>query len=426
MVRSDDLTGCHMTVSITEIEKHIENHSRFNLSFDQPMEFRFIDETRESRRRVLFNMGLLSLIFYMSFLFNDYNYRSEDFDVTVVIKFCVVMPLALICLYLLKTKRIRKHQELMMALLITLTMLSSAVLMGLSKSHAVYIDLFALGLISMVGNILYQLRFQYAVLSSFINSVIMTYMLMTFPTPDQSTLFMIVMVFTAITVSSLIANYRVEKAERLSYLLSKRQNLSLLKKNAQYQEYRSLATKDHLTGVYNRRYFDELHSRVNQVVDKRFRTYGVIMLDIDHFKSFNDLYGHPAGDICLSRVGEALMSCVCGGDVVARYGGEEFVVVIPGFNLSQIAELAENIRSSIIALEIPHQGNKDKCFVTASFGVASHCEDYGEALEDAVKRADLALYEAKHAGRNQVQINCSPWDNVVNITEENRESRIKA
>lgn len=415
-----------MTVSITEIDKHIENHSRFSLSFDQPLEFSFIEETRESRRRVLLSMGLLSLIFYMSFLLNDYNYRSEAFDVAVIIRFCVVMPLAIICLYLLKTKRIRKHQELMMALLITFTMLSSSVLMGLSQSHAVHVDLFALGLISMVGNILYQLRFQYAVLSSFINSVIMTYMLMTFPTPDQSTLFMIVMIFTAITVSSLIANYRVEKVERLSYLLSKRQNLSLLKKNAQYQEYRSLATKDYLTGVYNRRYFDEIHSRVNKGVDKRFLTYGVIMLDIDYFKSFNDLYGHPAGDVCLSRVGEALMSCVRGGDVVARYGGEEFVVVIPGFNLSQIAERAEKIRNSIIELGIPHQGNKDKYFVTASFGVASHCENYDETLDDVVKRADIALYEAKHSGRNQVQINFSPMDNVVNIAGESHESRIKA
>jgi diguanylate cyclase (GGDEF)-like protein len=155
-----------------------------------------------------------------------------------------------------------------------------------------------------------------------------------------------------------------------------------------------LASTDELTGVKNRRRFREDLDLLFSQANRLGCPLSLILLDIDHFKSYNDTFGHPAGDRVLQQVGRLLRSSVRGHDVVARYGGEEFVVLLPTTGANVAVEVAERLRRSIADHVWPHRP------VTASFGAATTGPDTPDpaALVDC---ADRALYLAKEAGRNQ-------------------------
>ncbi len=157
---------------------------------------------------------------------------------------------------------------------------------------------------------------------------------------------------------------------------------------------------DALTGLYNRRYLDATLPREVQHAVRHHQSVGVIMLDIDHFKRFNDTYGHDAGDTLLRTVGGFLQSHTRGEDIVCRYGGEEFTLVLPGTSLADIWQRAEEIRVGIQTIVVQHQGHWINA-ITASLGVAV-VPDHSDTAEGVIKTADRALYEAKRSGRDRV------------------------
>jgi diguanylate cyclase (GGDEF)-like protein len=127
------------------------------------------------------------------------------------------------------------------------------------------------------------------------------------------------------------------------------------------------------------------------------------MIDVDHFKLFNDAYGHPAGDECLRRVAAALRErCRRPSDVVGRYGGEEFLVLLAGLDADQTVRMAETLREAVEELAIPHPGSSVAQRVTISVGAACVEPNATGSPEDLVRQADGALYKAKRAGRNLV------------------------
>lgn len=173
------------------------------------------------------------------------------------------------------------------------------------------------------------------------------------------------------------------------------------------QQLQNLAAFDELTQVANRRYFDQ-HLAESIKVSKQL---SLILCDVDYFKPFNDLYGHPAGDRCLQQVAHALRLAVRDTDLVARYGGEEFVVVLPGADSETAALVAARIQQQVGQLEIAHEGSQVNQWVTLSFGVASVVSpDFVLPPLRLIEYADQALYEAKQAGRNRVMI--SQWQNI--------------
>lgn len=161
---------------------------------------------------------------------------------------------------------------------------------------------------------------------------------------------------------------------------------------------------DGLTNISNRRHFDCLLSQEWNRGQRSGTSLAVIMLDIDHFKTFNDCYGHVAGDNCLQRLAQGLVnSSRRVGELVARYGGEEFVIILPNTDSRTAFEVAKNIQKMVLSLAIPHVGSSPG-IVTVSLGVASLQPSSQQLPVELVRLADAALYRAKLAGRNCVQL----------------------
>ncbi len=171
-----------------------------------------------------------------------------------------------------------------------------------------------------------------------------------------------------------------------------------------HQQLREQAIRDPLTGLYNRRYLDNTLERELAHCQREGKALSLIMIDVDHFKKYNDCYGHQAGDNCLRNVADALQACAKrASDLVARYGGEEFTLVLADTNCADAQRVAESVRLSIEALAMPHE-QSDSGRVTVSVGVAVMTEHSYREVENLLRAADLALYRAKQSGRNQVQL----------------------
>ena len=186
-----------------------------------------------------------------------------------------------------------------------------------------------------------------------------------------------------------IATYNLEYALRTNFLETRQLN--------------ELAERDGMTGLYNRRIFDDYIHRIWRQSRREGVSIAIVFVDIDFFKIFNDLYGHQAGDDCLKKVA----NCIARGakrpfDFSARYGGEEFVLVMYGPPDDYARSMPEEIRRDVLDLAIPHGGSQAAKFVSVSVGLSFARPDSSRSLAGAIQMADEALYQAKREGRNRV------------------------
>jgi len=169
---------------------------------------------------------------------------------------------------------------------------------------------------------------------------------------------------------------------------------------------RSQTFSDGLTGIANRRHFDVAMEKEHRRAKRSGTPLSLLMIDIDHFKPYNDHYGHQKGDQCLIRVATALAGLLkrpC--DLMARYGGEEFATILPETGAEQARLMAEAMRARAQALAIAHARNSDPSrLVTVSIGIATQPADAPVAIEALIGAADRALYQAKRNGRNRVAV----------------------
>jgi diguanylate cyclase (GGDEF)-like protein len=163
---------------------------------------------------------------------------------------------------------------------------------------------------------------------------------------------------------------------------------------------REQTVRDPLTSLYNRRYLEESLARELIKATRDGQPLGAIMVDVDHFKRINDTFGHATGDVVLSRVADALVKNVRGGDIVCRFGGEEFAIILPGAHLAITLARAEMLRAAVAKMNLAHDG-KAIGPVTISLGVAIF-PDHSNDATALLARADQALYAAKSGGRNRV------------------------
>lgn len=226
-----------------------------------------------------------------------------------------------------------------------------------------------------------------------------------------------IMCSVGISAVSLFAAYRIEQVERRDYLASLREKMLLQQIQSANRELQQLSNTDQLTGIRNRRSFDEAASETSAGSGW---PRALILLDVDYFKNYNDSEGHIAGDDCLRRIAGRLRSALRRDDgdrsFVARYGGEEFVVLLDDCVTSAALAIGERLRLAVIDEAIPHLNRPDgREIVTVSLGIAVS-GDGGEVIYDMVNRADTALYEAKRQGRDRLVLASGPTEAIAGPT----------
>lgn len=196
---------------------------------------------------------------------------------------------------------------------------------------------------------------------------------------------------------------QVMAAEERKLALMCAEQISLAIANVRLRDQlHSQSIRDSLTGLYNRRHFNDACRKTIAAANRRGEQFGLISLDVDHFKLFNDNHGHDAGDMVLRAVGEALEQEFEGNDLPCRTGGEEFAILLPGLNERKTYERAEKLRRIVEAIVVRY-GDHALPRITISAGVSIY-PDHGDMPQALVKSADEALYEAKGRGRNQVRV----------------------
>lgn len=164
-----------------------------------------------------------------------------------------------------------------------------------------------------------------------------------------------------------------------------------------------LANLDGLTGIPNRRTFDRVLGQEWLRAKRTGSHLGLLMLDVDHFKAYNDELGHQAGDSCLKQVANCLTTTICRtGDLSARYGGEEFAVILPGTDVEGAVQVAQRLQNNLAGLGIRHPSSPVADIVTASIGASSLIPNENMKMERLIALADESLYQAKGNGRNQI------------------------
>ncbi|HEY8889387.1 MAG TPA: GGDEF domain-containing protein [Clostridium sp.] len=174
---------------------------------------------------------------------------------------------------------------------------------------------------------------------------------------------------------------------------------------ADNERLKKMSYLDELTGISNRRGFDQELIKENRRAMRDNTPLSLIMLDVDYFKAFNDTYGHFKGDNCLRTIASALKKTLKRpGDFSARYGGEEFVVLLPNTNATGAAIVAENLRANVEKSAIVHNNSLCADYVTVSLGIVTRLSEQTETPDELIVAADRALYHSKHEGRNRVSV----------------------
>lgn len=393
----------------------------WHLGFPREIEAQFEADTGLQRSRELVIAGLVALLVYNLFLINDWFTRPEVMPVALAWRLGVVSTYGLVVIGLIHRGLPPRWRELLMASTTVMAVWGAGEIFQATTSPAGAYDPFMFSLIFLASNIVFRLRFVAALASSVACfAVALVYFLQPSMMPVEALSFVLGLL-AATAVFTLLARYQLELAERRTYLLMRRESTRSEVALQAAGRYATLSQTDALTQLANRRAFDgELPQRWQQAW-QRSQPLAALLVDIDHFKRFNDHYGHPAGDACLRQVAQLLREALREGDFIARIGGEEFAVLLrpggetaaavpdesaapsPGAHtvVQQVLQLAERMRRQVEQAAIPHDGHEGQDVVSISLGVAVTGAPHPLAPEALIAAADAALYRAKHQGRNR-------------------------
>jgi len=316
----------------------------------------------------------------------------------------VATPLALAFILLDWRGRLSRLYDPLLLLLAATTAAIVAVLTLLIRTPAGLPDVQAIPLILLGTGMSWRMKPRMATINAVFSTAIFIGAEIACPIVPRAELGSMILTAIAICVACLMFTRRLDWRDRRVFLLNLNEQLRralIVEQNSGLL--RSVQT-DALTGVANRRCFDETLASSWREAQRTGSALGLIMIDIDHFKKFNDFYGHQGGDDCLRRVAAQLRGAARVTDMVARYGGEEFAVILPAATIGIAAEAAERIRASVAAMYLPHEGIEGGATVTISLGVSSVVPNAAYGPKRLIEVADRRLYAAKQAGRNRVAV----------------------
>lgn len=365
------------------------------LTFPSWLERQLEHDTRRRRAQRLRSAVPTIAVIYNLYLLPDWLLVGDRIDIALILHFAVVTPWILLTGWLIKddsSKLLREGLAASIPVAIVLQILVSFVLTSsVNASHYQYFVL----LVVLFTNTVQRLPFRFAIVVS--GMILTCHALAVVVSGHLSgpVAFVAITTLAASAYLTLTSNYYLERDSRRAYLHALRDRL-------RHAEVEVAARHDALTGLANRHYLSERLESLWKRDDRAVSSVAVIMIDFDHFKLFNDHYGHAGGDICLKRIAACVNAELRSGeDLAVRYGGEELLVLLPGTEASEVMRIAERIRCLIEALGIAHEAVGANNVVTVSCGVAAAPPSTVSALE-LIAAADAALYAAKRNGRNQV------------------------
>jgi len=385
-----------------DIHASLEGGSTF-LKFPKKLEIHFTELDTPKRRKRILLLGLFAIILFDLFCIAD-RFMLPDIYVTAwKIRLGVITPAMCFFLVLISIHKLNRFIDLFAGFLLLLT--SGTIVWFLILSQHPNVVHYHTGIILIItfGNIVVRIRFLYAF--GFSVAILLLYVFaidlvsqMPAEAADNSSL-----VLLTAAIISLIGNYQLESEIRRDFLLTLLQKINTIKLKETNRKLELLSISDELTGTANRRHFDITFEREWNSAARNEYPISLIFLDIDFFKSYNDNYGHQAGDRCLKKIGDALNRSVRRSrDLLARYGGEEFVVLLPHTEMEEAFQIAENIRIHIQNMDIRHSYSEITNQITVSLGVASALPNLQTKSSYLIEQADAALYQAKNNGRNRV------------------------
>lgn len=383
------------------VDDEIAAARRWRLGFRPVVERRFEADEGVARRRGLVLAGLFALLVYNAFLINDLFVRREVFFAALGWRSVVTLYGGVVLLAVARRWVGPRWREHLMASTLAVTMLCSCIVFRLTVSDARTYDAFVFSLLFLAGNISFPLRFLHAVVSSAVClAIAAAFIVLDAAMPEQARIFALALM-SGTAVFTVQACYNIERSARQSYLLRLREMLASRAAERRADGFARLSQTDALTTLPNRRAFDlALPARCRSAAQSS-RWLAVVLIDVDHFKAYNDLYGHPAGDACLRRVALAMRQALDERAFLGRVGGEEFAALIESDAPGEAEAAVERLRRAVEALAIPHAGAPPPRHVTASLGVALSAPDGIDSPDLLMAAADAALYQAKHRGRNR-------------------------
>jgi diguanylate cyclase (GGDEF)-like protein len=378
--------------TLVDVDQTIASGVR-TLRFGKDLERRFEAETLSERRQFLTSVGIGGALVYDLFLISDWLSLNDVFNYVAIGRLFLITPMFIILLLLAQRLTARWALETAAAFGTVVASLMPLVVMIYSDSpYRLHYQLGML-LLMVYCTMIQQLPVRYAAVAMSIMLVIQLVTTYIANFADFMTWQANALLFVSTVALLLMASYFLERGSRLSYLFALRGRLL----QVQMME---MARIDSLTGLFNRRYQDEVMTSVWAHAANSSTRVAIILLDIDHFKAFNDNYGHPEGDHCLKRLSAAIQQTAQdAGALTFRFGGEEILVLMMNADVSQARALAERLRAAVTALNVPHPVLGDGARVTVSLGLAAATASQSSAAA-LISSADAALYAAKHAGRN--------------------------
>lgn len=393
---------------ISELESDIRACLSYGfklLTFPFELEKRFQEYDTDKRRHRYVFMGICAIVLYDLYSLGDKIMVPDIYPIAWKLRFFFITPVMAIAIMLINFKIFERYQDYLADLLMVLTTSGVIYILLLSSHKNVVQYQTGLLVIIMYGNIAARIRFNHALGASIFVFILYLYFthFIEHMTPELINNSGLIMLTTIIL--SLLANYQMEKETRKEYLLTLLQIINTEKLKEQNQQLEQLSISDSLTGLSNRRFFDETLEIEWKAAKRSGYEVSLIFIDIDCFKPYNDNYGHHAGDLCLREIGSVIQESIKRPrDLAARYGGEEFVILLPKTDQADAVRLAEKIRREIEWLEIVHQYSNVSKNVTVSIGVANVIPSQGLQVEELLKSADSGMYKAKMQGRNRVSV----------------------
>lgn len=376
------------------------------LGFEPGIEQRFRDASRRERLKATQLAGVLMSAFMCLFLLADHAMTPDVFTLALWLRLGFLALVALLTAITFNV-RVGRWVPEWQAMGISLSIVGlNLYLLSLSQSPLRQLQLLGSALVILYLNVLLRPRFKLAALATGLMLVAMslTGLSLAEAMRDLQLLLPVLLAIVATASCSLYFLYQLEAEERHNYLMSLRHRLLRTRLAGINAELDQLARLDPLTLLANRRHADEHLTQLWQRTQHDHGHLAVLMIDIDHFKAYNDRHGHPAGDACLHAVAQALKHDLRrAGDLLARYGGEEFIAVLHNVPPDEALRTAERIAQAVRDLNVPHEDSPSQR-VTISVGLCSGQVSGGRiSVQDWVAAADQALYDAKRSGRDCVR-----------------------